>query len=135
MNMYRTVTRSSDAPSLVTFTIWRGAVPSPRGALSLCGIAPVRGRVGYRLGRCLDVTTSESNEHVAEAVPLGTSDPPLRVSAFLRRPLCTATSLTVATVHDDGDARDVAHHRHEVTVGSRVVRRHDEEPPGRRKGS
>jgi hypothetical protein len=57
------------------------------------------------------------------------------VSAFLRRPLFTATSLTVATLHDDGDAGDVAHHRHEVTVGSRVVRRHDEEPSGRRKGS
>src|SRR6266404_6456711 len=73
-------------------------------------------------GRCLDVAASESNEHVAEAVPLGTSDPPFRVSAFLRRPPFTATSLTVATLHDDGDARDVAHHRHEVTVGSRVVR-------------
>ena len=68
------------------------------------------------------------------------SDPPLRVSAFLRPPLFNAplfavTSLTVATLHDDGDARDVTHHRHEVTVGSRVVRRHDEEPAGRRKGS
>jgi len=83
----------------------------------------------------LDVATSESNEHVAEAVPLRTSDPPLCVSAVLRRPLFTATSLTVATVHDDGDIRDVAHHRHEVTVGSRVARGHDEEPPGRRKGS
>jgi len=83
----------------------------------------------------LDVATSESNEHVAEAVPLGTSDPPLRVSALLRRPLFTATSLTVATVHDDGDILDVAHRRHEVTVGSRVVRGHDEEPSGRRKGS
>jgi len=49
------------------------------------------------------------------------------VSAFLRPPLFNApffavTSLTVATLHDDGDARDVTHHRHEVTVGSRVVR-------------
>jgi hypothetical protein len=83
----------------------------------------------------LDVATSESNEHVAEAVPLRTSDPPLCVSAVLRRPLFTATSLTVATVHDDGDILDVAHRRHEVTVGSRVVRGHDEEPSGRRKGS
>src|SRR5205814_8764608 len=97
-----------------------GAIPSGRSQ-------SVRHRPGQMVGwsrprRCLDVATSESNEHVAEAVPLGTSDPPFRVSAFLRRPLFTATSLTVATLHDDGDARDVAHHRHQVTVGSRVVR-------------
>jgi hypothetical protein len=54
----------------------------------------------------LDVATSESNEHVAEAVPLGTSDPPLRVSAVLRRPLFTAPEDMMKSHRVEGKDRE-----------------------------